>query len=77
MSDKWPDSTPMSGEHFREMRKACGLKSYEMARWIGVTPETTSKWETGKLAVPVYAKRLISYAVRYGVEPRRSSEGAL
>ena len=62
----------MTGDHFRELRLATSLKSKQCAEFMGVTTECVSRWENGHQTVPVYAQRLISYAVRYGVEPAPS-----
>jgi len=40
-----------TGEAFRHMRVAVGLRAADVARLLGVTPETISHWETGKAAV--------------------------
>lgn len=37
-----------SGEVMRFIRKALGLKAAELAELLDVTPETVSRWETGK-----------------------------
>lgn len=37
-----------SGEAMRFMRKAIGLRALELAELLRVTPETVSRWETGK-----------------------------
>ena len=37
-----------TGEALRHMRKALGLRAADLARLLGVTPETISHWETGK-----------------------------
>lgn len=39
------DATP---ESMRFMRKALGFKAAELAELLAVTPETVSRWETGK-----------------------------
>ena len=38
-----------SGEAFRFMRKALGLKATDLSELVYTTPETISRWETGKL----------------------------
>lgn len=38
-----------SGDALRHMRKALGLRAAELAELLGVTPETVSHWETGKV----------------------------
>ena len=40
---------PATGETFRFMRKALGLRAADLAEMLDVTPETLSRWETGKL----------------------------
>jgi transcriptional regulator with XRE-family HTH domain len=37
-----------TGESFRFMRKAVGLRANELSEYLGVAPETISRWETGK-----------------------------
>ena len=36
---------PACGETFRYMRKALGMRAVALARLLGVTPETVSRWE--------------------------------
>ena len=36
---------PASGETFRFMRKALGMRASDLAELLGVTPETVSRWE--------------------------------
>lgn len=43
-----------TGDALRHMRKALGLSAAELARLLGLTPETISHWETGK-ALPARA----------------------
>jgi putative zinc finger/helix-turn-helix YgiT family protein len=42
---------PASGETFRFMRKTVGMRAADLAELLDVTPETISRWETGKLDV--------------------------
>jgi putative zinc finger/helix-turn-helix YgiT family protein len=42
---------PASGETFRFMRKSIGMRAADLAELLDVTPETVSRWETGKLDV--------------------------
>jgi putative zinc finger/helix-turn-helix YgiT family protein len=37
-----------TGDALRFMRRALGLRACDLARLLGVTPETISHWETGK-----------------------------
>jgi hypothetical protein len=39
---------PVSGEAFRYLRKALGLRAIVVADLFGVTPETISRWENGQ-----------------------------
>ena len=39
---------PMTGEVFRFMRKAAGLKAVEAAEVLDIAQETISRWENGK-----------------------------
>jgi putative zinc finger/helix-turn-helix YgiT family protein len=44
---------PVSGETLRFLRTAgLGMRSGELARLLDVEPETLSRWENGKIAVP-------------------------
>lgn len=40
---------PATAETFRFMRKAIGMRAADLAEMLDVTPETISRWETGKL----------------------------
>src|SRR5262245_51033303 len=37
-----------NGDAFRFMRKALGMTAAELARVLAVTPESVSRWETGR-----------------------------
>lgn len=39
----------LSPEHIRSAREALGLTQKELARRLGIAPETISRWETGML----------------------------
>ena len=39
-----------NGEAIRFMRRSAGMKATDLADLLGVTPETVSRWENGKLA---------------------------
>ena len=41
-------SGEITGEGFRLLRKALGLRATELAELVGAAPETISRWETGK-----------------------------
>jgi DNA-binding transcriptional regulator YiaG len=42
---------PVSGDAFRYLRKAIGLRAVVVAELLGVTPETISRWENGQRPV--------------------------
>ena len=44
------DAGVHTGEAFRHLRKAVGLRAADLARLLDVTPETISHWETGRAA---------------------------
>lgn len=52
-----------SGEAFRWMRKAVGLRAIDAAEILGVTPETVSRWETGRVAIAHGALALLSLII--------------
>jgi putative zinc finger/helix-turn-helix YgiT family protein len=49
------------------MRKAVGIRAADLAKWLDVTPETVSHWETGKhtpdIAVRLAIGRLVLDAI--------------
>src|ERR1700694_2196802 len=52
-----------SGEVFRFMRKALGMTAVELAELLDGTPETVSRWETGKWTVDRRALAILSALV--------------
>jgi putative zinc finger/helix-turn-helix YgiT family protein len=46
------DAGARTGPAFKFLRKAAGLKAAELADILGVTPETVSRWEREKVAIP-------------------------
>lgn len=60
-----------SGAAFRFMRKAVGLAANDLAALLGTTPETISRWETGKHPLDPMAWRTLSLLVR------EASEGSM
>lgn len=52
-----------SGEAFRWMRKAIDLRAIDVAALLGVTPETISRWETGRVAIDRSALALLALMV--------------
>jgi len=51
------------GDVFRLMRKAIGLRAVDLAELLGVTPETLSRWETGKHPIDHGALALLALLV--------------
>ena len=52
-----------SGEAFRAMRKALDLRAIDVAALLGVTPETISRWETGRVPIDRGALALLALMV--------------
>ncbi len=61
---------PATGETLRFMRTALGLPSGELAALLGVTPETVSRWEHGKLAFDRRTYALVGLLVLDRIEGR-------
>lgn len=57
----------------RFMRKEAGLRSMELAEFLGVTPETVSRWETGKQPVERRAMAVVGALVVERFEGRTST----
>lgn len=54
---------PPAGEPFRFMRKALGLKADTVADLLQTTPETVSRWETGKIRMDAKAYALMAMMI--------------
>lgn len=52
-----------SGDAFRWMRKSLELRAIDVAQLLGVTPETISRWETGRVAPDRGALALVGLLV--------------
>jgi DNA-binding transcriptional regulator YiaG len=52
-----------TGESFKFMRHALGLRSADLAELLGVRLETVSRWETGALKVDAHAFVLLGALV--------------
>jgi putative zinc finger/helix-turn-helix YgiT family protein len=52
-----------AADAFKFMRKTTGLRASDLAALLGVTPETVSRWETGKVAVERRALALLQAIV--------------
>lgn len=51
--------SPLTGEEFRFLRKAMGTSAKELARLLGVTAVTVSRWENNKEKVGAQSDRLL------------------
>lgn len=51
--------SPLTGEEFRFLRKAMGMSAKELARLLGVTTVTISRWENNKEKVGAQSDRLL------------------
>jgi len=60
-------------EALRFMRKALQLRAVDLAALLGVTPETVSRWETGKLSLEHRALALLGSLVVEKSEGRTST----
>ena len=59
-----------TGESFRFLRKVAGLRARDLARMLGVTGDTISRWENGKHAVDRAAFFILGQIVRERREGR-------
>lgn len=48
----------MTGAEMKAAREEAGLRGVEIARELGVTPETVSRWESGKYPIPGMGQKL-------------------
>src|SRR5437773_3600547 len=62
-----------SGEAFKFMRKAIGMKAAELAALLDVAPETVSRWETGQRDVDRGALVVLGALVLDRLEGRTST----
>jgi putative zinc finger/helix-turn-helix YgiT family protein len=67
------DSGLATGEAFRFMRKAIGMRATEFAELLDLAPETISRWETEKRAVDRGALALMGNLVRDVLEGRTTT----
>jgi putative zinc finger/helix-turn-helix YgiT family protein len=66
-----------TGESFRFMRKALGLRAVDLGELIDIEPETISRWETGKRPVEVRAFALLADLVADRFAGRNDTERRL
>lgn len=71
------DAGAGSGDGFRFMRKALGLKSVELAGLLDVAAETMSRWESGKLTVPRSSAALLTAMVHDTVDGKTTTRDQL
>jgi putative zinc finger/helix-turn-helix YgiT family protein len=62
-----------SGETFRFMRKALGMKAVDLAKLLDATPETLSRWEKGKLKVDRRAFTILASLVKDKVDGKTTT----
>jgi len=67
-------STP---EAFHFMRHSLGMTAVEMASLFGVTPETVSRWENGKLPIETRSLALLGCMVMDAVNRRKNTMNLL
>lgn len=67
------DSGLATGEAFRFMRKAIGMRATELAELLDLAPETISRWETEKRAVDRGALALMGNLVRDRLDGRTTT----
>jgi DNA-binding transcriptional regulator YiaG len=53
------DDFKLGGKEFKFLRKAIGIKAVDLADFLGVTPETLSRWENGKEPISTNAERVM------------------
>ncbi len=70
---KLAQSGESSGEVLRFLRKTLPLRAVDLAELLDVTPETISRWETGKLPVERRALALLASLVVDKSEGRTST----
>lgn len=62
-----------TGEAFAYARKVLGVSAKEVARLLGLTPETISRWETGRMPADIAAFFLLGVMVREAKEGRSTT----
>lgn len=66
-----------TGDVLRQMRKALGLRAVELARLLGVTPETVSHWETGRATPARGAFAAVAAMAEEAIDGRSSTRDRL
>src|SRR6266849_2127940 len=57
------DEFKLNGQEIKFLRRAIGVKAADLARFLDVTPETVSRWETGKEFISTNAERVLRMRV--------------
>jgi YgiT-type zinc finger domain-containing protein len=66
-----------TGDALRLMRKALGYRAADLARLLGVTPETVSHWETGKVLATRAAFVAVGAMVQEAVDGKTTTRDRL
>ena len=66
-----------TGEAFRRMRKALGLRATDLAQLLDLTPETISHWETGKVVINRAAFVALGAMVQDAIDGRTTTRDRL
>jgi DNA-binding transcriptional regulator YiaG len=53
------DDFKLSGKDFKFLRKAIGMKANGLAEFLGIQPETLSRWENGREPIATNAERVM------------------
>lgn len=69
VADLLSEATP-TGDSFRFLRKVAGMRAKDLARMLGVTGDTISRWENGKHAIDRAAFFVLGMVVREKREGR-------
>ncbi len=67
------DSGLSTGDAFRFMRRAVGMRATELADLLDLAPETISRWETGKRGVDRGALAVVGNLVRDTIAGRTTT----
>jgi len=57
------DVFKLNGQEIRFLRRAMGIKATDLAKFLDVTPETVSRWETSKEPISTNAERVLRMRV--------------